>query len=841
MTRNRLVLSCLLTLSGFAAGCASQPDVFDAAGPAPAVAAAHPVLFFSPAQAGQLAARRTADPLMEDCYRRLARIAAEQDDLRDWADQLEARALLWQMHRDSSMGEAAVRLMRLALEKTDPAEFYRKTEFHYQAQPLRALALGWDWLYDRMSPEERAVMLLGLENWVRTAYDHTQKQWWRDGSYNVGAIPTAGYGLLALAIRRESNDPRVQTAYLEAARRIGQNFFPNSWKESGICYEGPNYAIVGLRYAAAFSEAVRRAGGPDLLGQSGARHAMQYQMHEWMPQGGCAPIGDNTGYGRRTFAAEYLMGLGMTSDREGLWTWRKFAQTRSVDPLITYLWYPLNVAPRSPLEARVPTSKYFEVTPNRAGYVFGRSAWDDPQAAFFAFTTRFEMANHQHYDMNSILFGGYGTLFATHRLLYPYGHVHQGVDYEHNHVVIDGEAWPKNNLASCADDNSTDGFLVGLALGPAADYVRGDAKWSYRDNTVPLSDPCIRADRACLFVKDGPAPYLFTFDDIQFTNVAKDHDWLWHAPELPATGKGTVRDPLVIAAKNANCAIAFISPAEPAVTVKPAENLERRGASGTLLRIAARQNGIRVRYAALASVEKTAADRPAIQPAEARCENASAGAATVRFPDGAVDYLAWQSEEEFVQKGSPLAAGPIETDGLLAWVRVKDGKVAGYVLGEGTYLRYAGRVLAQADPATVLSRRAAKSGPESICVSAGRAPAPNPTPPSSPVPAATQPSTSASSRPAASPMPPLGGATGQNTTPAATNPTSMPTTGPTSRSARPRRTPTEPEPATPAFVLPAASPGAMSEGPWQAVIEGRRRAREGLPPLAPGNVRTYRP
>ena len=45
------------------------------------------------------------------------------------------------------------------------------------------------------------------------------------------------------------------------------------------------------------------------------------------------------------------------------------------------------------------------------------------------------------------------------------------------------------------------------------------------------------------------------------------------------------------------------------------------------------------------------------------------------------------------QPGSPLSTGALQTDGLLAMVRVKGDKVVGYVLGEGTYLKYGDQIL----------------------------------------------------------------------------------------------------------------------------------------------------
>ena len=89
---------------------------------------------------------------------------------------------------------------------------------------------------------------------------------------------------------------------------------------------------------------------------------MQYQMYQWMPQGGCAPIGDNTNYGRRTFAAEYLLCMQRSSDATGLWTWRTHTDERRLDSLITFLWYPLELTPVSPLAAKQTAGDCFAFT-----------------------------------------------------------------------------------------------------------------------------------------------------------------------------------------------------------------------------------------------------------------------------------------------------------------------------------------------------------------------------------------------------------------------------------------------------------------------------------------------
>lgn len=677
-------------------------------------APAHPFLLFNTNDLPALQARTNAAPFLTTMFTTLqTRASAPANSFTnyplEWTESLEALAFVATIKNDSALQQQAVHALLDDLRQHDPADVYTtNADFHGLAQPQRALALAWDWLAPHMTAAQRADVMPALENWCITAFQHTDKQWWREASYNCGSVPVAGYGLLALSIRNDTTNPAIATCQREAFRRLAQNFFPRSWRPSGICFEGPNYAIVGLKYPVLFAYANARAGGDDLLANSGARHAMSYLMHQWLPWGECASIGDNTGYGKRTFAAEYLLGLGRTRDAGGFWTWQKYSRAKHMDEIIAYLWYPLDLTPADPAQTHLPTSKYFEVTPNRAGYVFCRTAWNDPDAAFFAFVTRFDNCNHQHYDMNSFLFGGFGTLFATHKMLYPYSSDRHGVDYEHNHVIVNNGGWPTaNRTPSCFDDNSTEGTLEGVALSDFADYMRGDAKWSYRDNAVWISAPAIRAERSCLFVKQTATPYMFVFDDLEQVATPSKYEWLWHAPRLPTFGTGTLGDPLIISAPNASCAIQFVVPEKPAIINEVAmrEGDDGKPTESDLMRLRVAQTGMRVRYAALATLQTNLAQRPHITVMPVDCPTPSAGGVTVQLADGTQDFIAWQSEEERRHCGIPLIAGHLHTDALVALVRVQNGKIAGFVLGEGTYLQW--------DDTTLV--RAA----DAVCVSAG--------------------------------------------------------------------------------------------------------------------------
>jgi len=654
----------------------------------------HPGIFFSKRELPALRARTTAEGLPAESWQKIVRLAQSDSTVRfegAWeSHRLRALALVYQVSGRKEDARAAIDAFMQVLRETDPVEYYRKVNedfFETENWPL-AFACAWDWLYEAMTDEERVEALPKLELWCKALYDHTESWWWRDASYNCGAIPVGALGLLCTAIRGEATHPDFDKWFQSCIQRIRDNYFTTAWRANGICYEGPCYAQY-TRNALEFGEALRRNSGEDIVHQSGAINAMHYQVFQWLPQGGCAPVGDNTEYGRRVFVGSYMLGIGEMQDSAALWTFEKYTDRKRLDPLMTFLWWPDSLAAVSPGQSGWPTSCYFEIAPFRAGYIFSRSEWDNEKAHFFAFVTRFTGANHQHYDHNTFLFDAFGDEFGTHRNIYSYSDPDHGADKEHNIVIVDGGGWPAHDRSSAGDDCSTGGLMVGLGLGHFADYARGDARNSYHDNSVPGSCPALRADRAVLFVKQGPAPYLLVTDDIQQSTGRHDYDWQWFCPDSTLSGAGTVTDPVLLHGRNADCSITLIEPARPALSFNWVVSPGRRR-SNDLGLVKVRQSGSRVRYVALAAAWAKGAPQPRVSPGPGVTGNPRAVSLVVEG-EGFRDLLVWQPEDSLDAPAPSVTCGGMSLQGYLGMVRVNaDGSVGGYVLGEGGALAWNG-------------------------------------------------------------------------------------------------------------------------------------------------------
>jgi hypothetical protein len=622
------------------------------------------------------------------------------------ARKLNAMALVCQIEGDAELGRQAVELFKEIIAEIDPYQHYEEIDDDFFATETwpKAFAYAWDWLHELMDEKERREVLQGLEHWCKALYEHTEARWWRNASINCGAIPVGALGLLCTAIRGETEHAQFEEWYAGSIQRIQRNYFPTSWRGNGICTEGPCYAQYH-KNPTQFGEALRRTGGPDIISGRNIIHAGNYQMFQWMPQGGCGPIGDNTSYGRRVFAAAYLLCIGESRDGAALWTFEKYTDRDRLDPILAFLWYPDDLEPVSPGAAGRLTSCYFEITPNRAGYFHSRSGWDNERAAYFAFTTRYENANHQHYDMNSFLFCAFGEEFALHRNVFPYRDVNHGVDYEHNIVIVDEGGMPAfDRTTTCGAQNSIKGLLAGLGPGHFADYVRGDARESYADRSDPKSFPAVRADRSCLFVKQGPCPYLVVVDDIQKSEKREhDYHWQWYTMAKDISGAGSLRKPLLIEGEESNCSIGFVEPAEPEVSFRIVEGGNpRRPYELSLIRV--RRRGGRVRYVAVAAAWEKSGPKPSFRRGPEVAGNHRAVSLVVQS-DSFRDMIIWQPANDAVtQRKEETACGEVRTDGLLTLVRTdRSDRVVGYVLADGQSLSFAGHSLARTEERASIS------------------------------------------------------------------------------------------------------------------------------------------
>ena len=660
----------------------------------------HPFLLFSRAEIYELQQKANGGGLPREMWDKIKSLSGDWTMRGEWAKEgmeIDAKALIYLVEGDEKAGREALDLFKRVLDEIEPHKYYFeevKSDFFETENYPKAFAFAYDWLYDLMTDDERALIVDKLEVWCQALNEHTEAWWWKNALINCGAIPVGALGLLCLAIENDSDHPDMQKWIDSVTRRLRDNYFTYSWRPNGICTEGPCYAHYH-KNATMYGEALRRIGGEDIISGTGVLKAMIYQRFQWQPQGGCGPIGDNTDYGRRVFQSIYLLGIGEMQDRAGLWTFDTFTDRRRLNPVLAFIFYPVDLNPESPGQIDLPVSKYFEITENRAGYLISRSEWDNDRAAYFSFVTRYGEVNHQHYDMNTFLFNAFDTKFATHENIYRYGDDLHGADLEHNIIIVDDGGMPLKDRSSAGDDCSLNGYMTGVGTGHFADYVRGDARLSYADRSVESSTPAVRAERTGAFVKQGPNPYVVMVDDFQKSET-EDHDyhWQWYSQVMElGGGDGTLSNPFILAGETSKCAVAFLTPEKPEFTFEQIHAGSKRYPKELgLLKV--HQNGKRVQYFAIGAAWENGHKAPEFKPGPAISGNPAA-MSLLLDGDGFSDVIIWQPEEKVNMPGNTISCGDIVSNGFLTIIRKNDaGEVIGYTLGDGTSLEVGGKLLA---------------------------------------------------------------------------------------------------------------------------------------------------
>jgi hypothetical protein len=209
----------------------------------------------------------------------------------------------------------------------------------------------------------------------------------------------------------------------------------------------------------------------------------------------------------------------------------------------------------------------------------------------------------------------------------------------------------------------------------------------------------VRADRTCLFVKQGANPYLLVVDDLQQSDESHNYDWQWYSFDLGVTGSGLLDDPFLIEGENAECGIFFLEPGRPRSEFQVVEGTHRRRKLQMgLLKV--NQEGSRVRYVALASAWEKGATRPAVEAGPEVTGNPAAVSLVIKG-EGFSDLLVWQPEETANTPAPELTCGDLNLQGYLALVRrTTKGAVTAYVLAEGSKLAASGKDLVRS-PGTV--------------------------------------------------------------------------------------------------------------------------------------------
>jgi hypothetical protein len=313
-------------------------------------------------------------------------------------DRVYTLALLFHLEADPAFARRAWRELEAAAAFPD----WNPRHFLDTAEMTHAFAIGYDWLFDFWSPEQRAALVTAMvEKGLRPALEiHRRNSSWARVRHNWNQVCNGGIGVGALVLA--DVEPKLAGEFLAAALQSIQ-LAMREYGPDGAWAEGPGYWRYATQYNVVFLAALETALGTDfgLGGIPGFADAGLFPIHI-------------TGPLDRTF--NYADGGdGAIRAPEMFWLARRFHRPEyareqlrlATGAPLDQVWFdPRVLAAPAP---ELPRDKYFRV----AEVVALRSAWNDRNALFVGFKAGDNKANHSNLDLGTFVLDALGERWAV--------------------------------------------------------------------------------------------------------------------------------------------------------------------------------------------------------------------------------------------------------------------------------------------------------------------------------------------------------------------------------------------------------------------------------------------
>ncbi len=306
---------------------------------------------------------------------------------------------------------------RARLEMLTAAAFpdWNPAHFLDTAEMTNALAIGYDWLFDFLSPQERAtigraIVEKGLKEGMRV---FEKGGWWTTSRNNWNQVCNGGLTAGALAIADQ--EPELARQIMERGR---QSIVPamRSFAPDGGDEEGPGYWNYATRYNVYYLSALQTALDTDfgLAATPGFAEAGMFRIHSTGPLGltfNYADAGEWAGTAAQMFwlARQF---------RRPLYARHEAQMVAHLRPEIFHLvWGLAPAASPAQAEPRLPSAAEPEL-PRDAVFrgvevAFFRSGWEETNAVYVGFKGGDNKANHSHLDLGTFVLDALGQRWAA--------------------------------------------------------------------------------------------------------------------------------------------------------------------------------------------------------------------------------------------------------------------------------------------------------------------------------------------------------------------------------------------------------------------------------------------
>lgn len=367
------------------------------------------------------------------------------------------------------------------------------------AEMTMAMAIGYDWLYDRLSDESKvtireAILKKGLEPSLDSKYNS-----WLRATHNWNQVCNAGmvFGALAILeyhpdIARQMIDRAMETIHLPM----------EDYEPDGAYPEGYGYWNYGTSFNVLFNSAIDKAfpGRFDYSKHPGYLKTGSFLKSMIGPTGASYNWGDAGGGGSLSPAMFWF--AEKNNDPSLLWVEKQYLDREDYSRftgnriLPAVMIWGKNIRMETVTE---PSSKMY-VGQGKMPLMLARTSWNDPNAIYLGFKGGSPSVNHGHMDIGSFIVEADGVRWAIDmgsqsyeslesRGMSIFGRTQDAVrwtilrlnNYIHNTLTVNGELQRVDGYAKIEKHGDNPAFMFGvtdmstLYDGQLAQAVRGAA------------------------------------------------------------------------------------------------------------------------------------------------------------------------------------------------------------------------------------------------------------------------------------------------------------------------------------------------------------------------------
>lgn len=316
-------------------------------------------------------------------------------------DRVYTLATAYRLEGDRRYAERAIEEMLAAARFPN----WNPSHFLDTAEMTHALAVGYDWLFEVLTTEQRqtireAILRRGLQEGEKI---YRRGGWWTDTQYNWNQVCNGGMtiGALVLADQEPKLAAYIVHQAVQSVQRAMKEYAPD-----GAWAEGPGYWNYAASYNVWMLAALETALGTDfgLSKIPGFSLAGDFRIHTLGPTGQTFNFADA---GSGAGAAPCMFWLARKFNQPWYaWHEREVVlQHVARRPTAMHLWW-YDARPKP--AGSLPLARHFR----HADVVLMRSGWDDPRAVFVGFKAGDNKVNHSHLELGTFVLDADGVRWA---------------------------------------------------------------------------------------------------------------------------------------------------------------------------------------------------------------------------------------------------------------------------------------------------------------------------------------------------------------------------------------------------------------------------------------------